>query len=141
MLCCPRTTLLCPGQFTLHTPAPTPSVAGSSVSSPLQARGEEERAAMGSANCLAQTNALFRKNLVIQVTSPRSTPLVRQISLPVSGIWWIPLLLEIFFFEVFASEDSVRPAGSCEFRGTVDECSFICFVPRGQDSIFLPCHI
>ena len=72
---------------------------------------------MGSANCLAQTNALFRKNLVIQVTSPRSTPLVRQISLRVSGIWWTLLFLEFFFFEVLASEDSVLPARSCEFRG------------------------
>ena len=57
---------------------------------------------MGSANCLAQTNALFRKNLVIQVTSPRSTPLVTQISLPVSGIWWF-----LFCWKFFSSRFSL----------------------------------
>jgi hypothetical protein len=38
-----------------------------SSASKLRRRRRGGGAAMGSANCLAQTNALFRKNLVIQV--------------------------------------------------------------------------
>jgi hypothetical protein len=86
------------GQFTLRTPAPIPSAAASGVSSSLQATGGGASGqAMGSANCLAQTNALFRKNLAIQVTRPRSTLLATQISLRVSGIWSTPFVSEIFF--------------------------------------------
>ena len=51
-------------------------------SSPL--RGEEPSGEAMGANCLAQTNALFRKNLVIQVMRPHL--LISQISLRITGI-------------------------------------------------------
>lgn len=79
----------------LGTPAPSPigsattlaSVAAESsllleLSTSLQGEEEPSGEAMG-ANCLAQTNALFRKNLVIQVMRPHL--LITQISLRVSG--------------------------------------------------------
>jgi hypothetical protein len=74
----------------LHTPAPSPSVAaGSSTllfssSSPhFLSRGRSRAGEMG-ANCLAQTNALFRKNLMIQVMRPRLLTIL--ISLRVSNL-------------------------------------------------------